>query len=227
MFVVKGSLLIDEGVTLSAKIEIDDSCPVGDIYTIDNFTGVLNETTKDYEPKGFFIHVEEGGKATLKGTLSDFVTSRTKESAPRYVAPVVAIGDGSTFDIEGGTIKNNLVGYIADDAKANDDAQSVKQYVKGAGPNVPRVPNTADQKKYFDLADRPRRKDAGIDGGSAGSGITGTAGAVIYKNGAKGQVNNATISNTVETQVVLWFLELILFLRLVKIQMIQPFSQET
>lgn len=189
MFKVKGSLTIDSGVTLSGKI--GQQCPDGDtLYTAEKFTGTITDT--DYEPKGFFIDVKSGGSATLKGTLSDFVTSRDKATTPKYVAPVVANGTDATFNVEGGTIKNNLVGYIVDDNKANEDAQTIKMYVKGGGPNVPRVPNARTQKQKMAGSDRPRNTDAGIDGGSPGTGLTGTAGAVIYKGGAKGTIDNSS-----------------------------------
>ncbi|MBQ9022122.1 MAG: isopeptide-forming domain-containing fimbrial protein [Eggerthellaceae bacterium] len=195
MFTVNGGdLTIDTGVTLSGMKGESGMCPDGDTYTSDNFTGTLSEDGTTYDPKGFFIQVDKGS-ATLKGTLSDFVTSRNKATTPRYVAPVVANGKTATFNIDGGTIKNNLVGYIVDDNKANQDAQSIKQYVKGAGPNVPRVPNAATQKANKDSFDRARNKDALIDEGVPGTGITATAGAVIYKDGAQGTITSGTITN--------------------------------
>lgn len=197
-----GKLTIDTGVTLSAKMgQSQQVCPDGKegrpTYTFDMFSGKLNDSSNptDYVPKGFFIHVEGGGTATLKGTVSDFITSRDKATTPRYVAPIVADGANATFNLDGGTIKNNLVGYIVDDNKANSDAQSIKQYVKGAGPNVPRVPNAATQKANAATFDRVRTKDAGIDDGVPGTGITATAGAIIYKGGAKGTITNGTIVN--------------------------------
>ena len=73
----------------------------------------------DVSGKGFFIDVAQGGSATLNGTLSDFITATDKEKAPRFVAPVAANGAGSEFDLgKSGVIKNNLVGYIADESKA-------------------------------------------------------------------------------------------------------------
>lgn len=170
-------------------------------YTADKFTGEYVEGATTYTPKGFFIDVEDGGTATLNGTISDFVTSRNKATTPRYVAPVVANGAGATFNLgTKGVIKNNVVGYIVDNSKAHQDAQSIKQYVKGAGPNVPRVPNAATQKvdasKY---ADRPRKKDAVMDGGAPGSGITATAGAVIYKGGAVGTIEGKITNNRGDT----------------------------
>lgn len=197
-----GKLTIDTGVTLSAKMgQSEQVCPDGKegrpTYTFDMFSGKLNDSSNptDYVPKGFFIHVEGGGTATLKGTVSDFITSRDKSTTPRYVAPIVADGTSATFNLDGGTIKNNLVGYIVDDNKANSDAQSIKQYVKGAGPNVPRVPNAATQKANSASFDRPRNKDAGIDDGVPGTGITATAGAIIFKGGAQGTITNGTIVN--------------------------------
>ena len=202
MFVVKGGgkLIIDEGITLSGKVSLDENgCPTNDTYTSDKFTGEVSGNT--YDPKGFFIEVEPNGTATLNGTISDFVTSRTKDKTPRYVAPVVADGSNATFDIgTTGVIKNNLVGYIVDDKKANNDAQTIKMYIKGAGPNVPRVPNAATQqanKAAFD--GRPRTREAGIDGGAPGTGITATAGAVIYKDGAKGTVQGTIYNNRADT----------------------------
>lgn len=202
MFVVEegGKLTIDQGVTLSAKTDLQ-GCPERTTYTSDKFTGDLSADGKTYEPKGFFIQVEGGGSATLNGTISDFVTSRNKATTPRYVAPVVANGANAKFDLGStGVIKNNLVGYIVDDAKANNDAQSIKQYIKGAGPNIPRVPNAATQKANRGNFDgRPRSNDAGIDGGSPGTGITATAGAVIYKGGAKGSVEGTIENNRADT----------------------------
>ena len=121
-------------------------------------------------PKGFFVQVEQGGKATLDGaTLEHFYTDTTKAKTPRHVAPVVA--NGGTFDIKSGSIQNNVVGYIADDSKSNQNANAIKTYVKGAAPNAPRKGDLATK-------DNRRRSKAGIDAGDAGSGITGTAGAV-------------------------------------------------
>ncbi|MBR6458987.1 MAG: hypothetical protein IKS49_02355, partial [Actinomycetaceae bacterium] len=199
-----GQLTIAEGVTLSGKVSDDgtaNACPGANTYTADNFTGKVSDDGTTYEPKGFFIQVEQGGSATLNGTLSDFVTSRDKETTPRYVAPVVANGAGATFNIgDTGVIKNNLVGYIVNDNKANQDAQSIKQYVKGAGPNVPRVPNATKQKANPDgFGGRTRNKDAGIDAGDAGTGITATAGAVIYKGGAQGEITGAVTNNRADT----------------------------
>ena len=198
-----GNLTIAEGTTLSGKTSdgSSQSCPDNNPYTADKFTGGLSEDGKTYEPKGFFIQVEGGGSATLNGTISDFVTSRNKATTPRYVAPVVANGANAQFDLGStGVIKNNLVGYIVDDLKANNDAQSIKQYIKGAGPNIPRVPNAKTQKANSGNFDgRPRSKDAGIDGSSPGTGITATAGAVIYKGGAKGTVEGTIENNRADT----------------------------
>lgn len=199
-----GKLTIGEGVTLSGKTSTDGTsgtCPEPTTYTADKFTGSVSDDGKTYDPKGFFIQVERGGTATLNGTISDFVTSRNKADTPRYVAPVVADGENATFNIGStGVIKNNLVGYIVNDNMANNDAQTIKQYVKGAGPNVPRVPNAATQKANRDNFDgRPRSNDAGIDGGAPGSGITATAGAVIYKGGAKGSVEGKIDNNRADT----------------------------
>ena len=204
MFMVASGakLTIDESVTLSAKTSLDDAgCTTDSTYTADKFTGDVSTDGKTYSPKGFFIHVESGGNALLNGTISDFVTSRDKATTPRYVAPVVANGSGAVFNIgEKGVIKNNVVGYIVKDEMANNDAQTIKQYVKGAPPNVPRVPNFKTQqqnKSNFD--DRARNKDAGIDDGVPGSGITGTAGAVIYKDGARGTITGQIDNNRGDT----------------------------
>ena len=133
-------------------------------------------------PKGFFIQVGEGGKAKLAGgTLSDFVTSRDKNTSPKFVAPVAVVG--GTFDIKSGSITNNIVGYIVEDSKAYENANNIKMYVKGAAPNA--------QRKSGSLR---RNSMAGIDNGQAGSGITATAGAVIYVGGAQGTVSGGTIS---------------------------------
>lgn len=208
MFTVKkdGNLTIDSGVTLSAKKSTDGSsgqCPDGTSYTADKFTGKYEEGKTTYTPKGFFIDVEAGGTATLNGTISDFVTSRNKESTPRYVAPVVANGTGATFNLGAdGVIKNNLVGYIVDDDMAYTDAQTIKQYVKGAPPNSLRVPGSAEQKSHPDKYERTRNTNAGIDGNAdedLGSGITGTAGAVIYKDGAQGEILGKIDNNRGDT----------------------------
>ena len=160
----------------SPKQGCDDFVPI----TKTQFNGTSMEA-----PKGFFIQVEQGGKAKLAGgTLSDFVTSREKDKTPKYVAPVAVVG--GTFDIEGGNITNNIVGYIVDDEKAYENANAIKMYVKGAAPNSPRT------------GGERRNSPAGIDGvnsgGEAGSGITATAGAVIYVGGATGTVSGGTIS---------------------------------
>ena len=204
MFIVKseGKLTIGDGVTLSGKIgDSGQTCPEPTTYTADKFTGTLSDDGETYNPKGFFIQVEAGGTATLNGTISDFVTSRQKDTTPRYVAPVVANGAGATFNIgTSGVIKNNLVGYIVDDAKANNDAQTIKQYVKGAGPNVPRVPNASTQQaNRANFEGRPRDRNAGIDGGVPGTGITATAGAVIYKDGAQGSIDGTIDNNRADT----------------------------
>lgn len=204
MFMVASGakLTIDEGVTLSAKTSLDDAgCTTDSTYTADKFTGDVSTDGKTYSPKGFFIHVESGGNALLNGTISDFVTSRDKATTPRYVAPVVANGSGAVFNIgEKGVIKNNVVGYIVKDEMANNDAQTIKQYVKGAPPNVPRVPNAATQKaNKSKFGNRPRGSGAGIDDGVPGSGITATAGAVIYKDGARGSIEGTIENNRGDT----------------------------
>ena len=149
-------------------------------WTNQEFDGDLDN------PKGFFVQVEQGGKATLAGaTLEHFYTDNTKAKTPRHVAPVVA--NGGTFDIKSGSIQNNVVGYIAEDSKSNQNANAIKMYVKGGAPNAPRKGNLANK-------DNRRRSKAGIDAGDAGSGITGTAGAVIYTGGARGTISDGSIS---------------------------------
>ena len=200
--VTGGSLTVDTGVTLSAKTSLDSAgCPTDSTYTADKFTGDVSADGKTYSPKGFFIQVQSNGTATLAGTISDFVTSRKKATTPRYVAPVVADGTNAKFDITAdGVIKNNVVGYIVDDTKASNDAQTIKQYVKGAGQNVPRIPNANIQKRNVEnFGGRPRNRDAGIDDGVPGSGITGTAGAVIYKDGASGEICGLITNNRADT----------------------------
>lgn len=207
MFKVKGKLTIDRGVSLSAKIFSDGqptaTCPsVGDdpTYTEEKFTGGYDEGANTYTPKGFFIDVADGGEATLNGTLSNFITSKDKETTPRYVAPVVANGYNATFNLgKNGVIKNNTVGYIVDEDKAYTNAQTIKQYVKGTPPNSPRRPGAYDQKQDPDNYKRVRSKDAGIDGGSPGTGITGTAGAIIFKDGAKGDISGSIDNNRGDT----------------------------
>ena len=126
-----GELTIANGVTLSGKTSTGSSssqCPDGTTYTSDKFTGDgYDGGATTYQPKGFFIHVEEGGSATLNGTVSDFITSSDKGTTPRYVAPIVANGSGATFNLgSSGVIKNNLVGYIANDDKSTNDANAIK-----------------------------------------------------------------------------------------------------
>ena len=204
MFIVEsgGKLTVDEKVTLSGKIgDNGQTCPDGTIYTAAKFNGGgYDGGATTYQPKGFFIHVEQGGSATLNGTVSDFVTSRDKGTTPKYVAPIVANGSGATFNLGStGVIKNNLVGYIVNDSKANDDAQSIKMYVKGGPPNSLRVPNAREQKADPGKYQRTRGQDAGIDGGSPGTGITATAGAVIYKDGAQGSIAGTIDNNRGDT----------------------------
>jgi len=152
----------------------DDECG---LYTTENFDG---GTDMD-NPKGFFVHVD-GGKATLDGaTLTNFITSRDKDTTPKYVAPVAAIG--GSFDIKSGEITNNIVGYVVNDDKANENANAIKMHVKGAAPNAQRTSGSMR-----------RGAMAGIDDGNAGSGITATAGAVIYVGGATGTVSGGSIS---------------------------------
>ncbi|MBQ9180262.1 MAG: hypothetical protein IJ132_05615 [Firmicutes bacterium] len=207
MFVVKdrAALTIANGVTLSGKIgdngtQCPDRTSETPTYTEDKFSGGYADGAKTYTPKGFFIDVEAGGTATLNGTISDFITSGNKETTPRYVAPVVANGSGATFNLgASGKIKNNVVGYIVNEDKAYTNAQEIKQYVKGAAPNSLRKPSAYDQKQDRDKYERVREKDAGIDGGSPGSGITATAGAVIYKDGAKGNIEGTIDNNRGDT----------------------------
>lgn len=161
----------------------DQGCdtPNCNTYTKDNFVG-----GDVGEPKGFFIQVNQGGTATLDGgTIEHFYTSTTKDETVKHVAPVVA--NGGTFNIISGKIQNNVVGYIAKDSMSDSDANAIKQYIKGAAPNAPRKGSLAN-------ADNRRRRPAGIDDGVAGSGITGTAGAVIYTNSAKGTISGGSIS---------------------------------
>ena len=206
MFTVKsgGSLTIDQGVTLSGQ-KTAQGCD-GDAFKItksmfdaDGYAG----SSSTYKPKGFFIDVANDGSATLNGRITNFITSREKADTPRYVAPVVANGDGATFNIgASGVINNNVVGYIVDDDMAYTNAQTIKQYVKGAPPNSLRVPGAATQKANPEKYERTRNKNAGIDGNSdedLGSGITATAGAVIYKDGAKGEVLGTVSNNRGDT----------------------------
>lgn len=139
------------------------------------------------QPHGFFVQVQGGGKATLDGaTLEHFITSRDKGTTPRYVAPVTVWGTDSTFDVKGGEIKNNIVGYIVDDSMANKSADVIKYYIKGAAPNAARK-GTYATKQYR------RNRKAGIDGDDAGSGITATAGAIIYADGGQGEISAGSI----------------------------------
>ena len=155
-------------------------------YTKDSFDGDINA----YDPKGFFIHVENG-KAILDGAiLENFITSREKEKTPKYVAPVVASGTDASFELKSGKIRNNIVGYIVDDNKANESADTIKDYIKGAAPNAAR-------KGTYATKDYRRNRKADIDdfknGGELGSGITATAGAIIYAKGAKGLISGGFI----------------------------------
>ena len=156
----------------------DNNCPGDETYTKTSFPGGSST-----EPKGFFVDVREGGKATLAGaTLKNFITSRDKDTAPKHVAPVAVSGAGSTFDVTGGSIENNIVGYVAKDTKANESADKIKTYVKGAAPNAKRK-NAPDR----------RRVDAGIDDGDKGSGVMATSGGIIYAAGAVGEISGGSI----------------------------------
>ena len=154
------------------------------------YTGGTGGTFADgtiTQPHGFFVQVQDKGKATLNGaTLEHFITSRDKGTTPRYVAPVTVWGTGSTFDVVSGEIKDNIVGYIVDDGMANKSANVIKSYIKGGAPNAARKGTYAD-KKYR------RNSKAGIDNNDAGSGITATAGAIIYANGGKGEITGGNI----------------------------------
>ena len=170
----------------AANQTCDTKCPnsVGSdgAYTKDSFNGDIDA----YNPKGFFVHVTSG-KATLYGaTLTNFITNRNKDKAPKFVAPVVATGPNASFDVESGTIKNNIVGYIVDDSMANKSANQIKNYIKGAAPNAARKGDYATRQYR-------RNSKAGIDGNDPGSGITATAGAIIYASGAKGEISAGDI----------------------------------
>ena len=178
-----GELTLGSGLTLSGKV-VDENdpdtqhCPDGETpeYTKDSFTGngkfANGDQNAPYDPKGFFVEVVDGGKATLDGaTLRDFVTSRDKETTPRYVAPVVA-KNGGTFNVTSGSITNNIVGYVVDDNMAKKTGNEIKQYIKGGQPNVP---------------------FAGKSNFIGEKGVTGTAGAIIYASGAQGTINGGDI----------------------------------
>lgn len=159
------------------------ACPINNsnesVYTNASFTGKVGDK---YTPKGFFVHVE-GGKAILDGaTLENFITSRDKDTSPKFVAPVVANGENASFDVVNGTIQNNTVGYIVNDAKANESADKIKFYIKGATPNAIRAKGS-----------ERRNRQAEIDGNDPGSGITATAGAIIYAGGAQGEIKGGKI----------------------------------
>lgn len=166
------------------------ACPINNtnntnenIYTNASFTGKVGD---GYTPKGFFVHVE-GGKAILDGaTLENFITSREKDTSPKFVAPVVANGTSASFDVVSGYIKNNTVGYIVKDEKAYESADQIKAYIKGGAPNAARIGEYA-KRKYR------RNSNAGIDVDNPGSGITATAGAIIYAGGAQGSISGGYI----------------------------------
>lgn len=168
----------DNPPSVACDIKEDAACPV-EGYTNKMFTSGSVDS-----PKGFFIDIYEG-KATLAGaTLQHFYTSTSKDDTVKHVAPVVV--NGGTFNIESGSINNNVVGYIVDDSKSNSIANDIKKYIKGAAPNAPRTKSSYR-----------RWSKAGIDGEKdedAGSGITGTAGAVIYTGKAGGTITEGTIS---------------------------------
>ncbi len=152
----------------------DETCAK---YTKENF-----ESGSTDAPHGFFVQVESGS-ATLKGaTLENFNTSTEKTETPKHVAPVVANGEGATFNVENGNIQNNIVGYILNDSMSEDEANAIKLYVKGAAPNAKRAKGS-----------ERRGAMAGIDDGDAGSGITGTAGAVIYAGKAQGTISGGSL----------------------------------
>ena len=140
-------------------------------------------------PMGFFVQVG-AGTVTLDGaTLENFNTSTNKGETPKDVAPVVASGSTAKFIVKSGKIQNNIVGYIANDEQSTAGANAIKMYIKGAAPNARRknAPEPADGTR------RRRNSPAGIDGGDAGTGITGTAGAIIYANGAQGEISGGSI----------------------------------
>lgn len=159
-----------------ATVNIED--PKNDTYTQTTFPGGSVS-----QPKGFFVQVEGGGKATLNGAiLENFNTTRDKDTTPNSVAPVAVKGAGSTFNVEGGEIRNNIVGYIVNDEKAYESADDIKFYIKGAAPNAQRKPKSLR-----------RNRQADIDDGNPGSGITATAGAVLYGDGTKGTISGGSI----------------------------------
>ena len=139
-------------------------------YTKDDFAG-----GESGSPRGFFVQVEAGTVSLEGATLENFNTSTTASNTPKFVAPVAVIGENATFDVKSGNIQNNIVGYIADDNKSGEGANAIKMYVKGAAPNARRK-NAPDR----------RHNNAELD-------ITGTAGAVIYANGAQGTISGGSI----------------------------------
>ena len=126
-------------------------------------------------PRGFFVQVEAGTVSLEGATLENFNTSTTASNTPKFVAPVAVIGENSTFDVKSGNIRNNIVGYIAKDENSNWNANAIKKYVKGGAPNAKRT-NAPDR----------RWTAADLD-------VTGTAGAIIYANGADGTISGGNI----------------------------------
>ena len=191
LFEVKdgGNLTLGEGLILSGKTGPDDTRT---IYTNESFNSGANVSN----PRGFFVQVTDG-TATLNGAVLEyFNTSNDKNKTVKFAAPVVANGKTARFDIVNGEIRHNIVGYIANDEMSDREANTIKMYVKGAVPNSPRKGANATSAYR-------RNKTAGIDDlngdgkvgeDEKGSGITGTAGAVIYQNGAQGTISNAKIS---------------------------------
>ena len=159
----------------------DGNC---DDYTKNDFHSGTTDA-----PRGFFVEVEKGTVTLAGATLKNFNTSTNKDETPKNVAPVVASGSSAKFIVQSGNIQNNIVGYIAIDGNSTSGANQIKQYIKGAAPNARRqnAPEPADGTR------KRRNNSAGIDDGEPGSGITGTAGAIIYANCAQGEISGGSI----------------------------------
>lgn len=127
-------------------------------YTTDDFSSGTTDA-----PRGFFVEVAKG-TVTLQGaTLENFQTDPGVSNA----APVVV--NQGTFEMSGGAIQHNSVGYSANNNHLSLTANKIGK--EG---------NTGDYSDTGKLAEYTR---------------TATAGAVLLTNGASGSINGGSISD--------------------------------
>lgn len=121
-------------------------------------------------PGGYFIHATGGGKVTLNSgvSLQDLNTAADVEKA----APVY-IGGGSKFNMTGGSIKDNTIGYGPSDSNVfNENLSDGPVVGRGAG--------------YVE--------NAGIRKAVQEAKMTNTAGGIIFKgNGTTADITGGTI----------------------------------